>query len=550
MNVIQTPNAASSPMGLSGIRERGRRVGCVAALAVFLGSAVSVPGSATAASPKEPAQAPVPGSGSRSVSAGAGTTRRPPSAPRAAPQKPLDILTVPRPAGPEWYGLYLVGKKAGYSQAYVGLEMRDGHEVLVARTATTLSATVGDRQVERSQSDEKVYEPRPGGRLLAFSSRRRGDGGDRELVGRCTPAGCVAELTAEGRRDERKLPQFHETAEQADGARLAAATGKTVRGEQLDLEGLRVKQVEDRFVKHLRVAGAGVESSLALVEETEVGDRAATRLSIASDGRIVEMRMGDAIVARAEPEDVARRLDRVDIFGMTRVKLAGPLPREIPGRIVFQLRGIPKEFQAGDARQSWSVTADGTAVLTVTARAPRAAEPAHDAPRAREGSSDEYLAATPEIDADAPPIRELAKRVVGDTRGTYAAATRIVQHVYKRLEKAYGVSRDRASEVLTLGKGDCTEHALLFTALARAAGIPARQVHGLVYARYEDDVPALYWHAWVEVRSGEEWVALDPTFGQNVADATHIALGRGTQVDTVGLLGALQVAAAQPRPAG
>ena len=140
--------------------------------------------------------------------------------------------------------------------------------------------------------------------------------------------------------------------------------------------------------------------------------------------------------------------------------------------------------------------------------------------------------------------------MVGDTRGSYAAAVKIAHFVNRRLEKAYGVSRDRATEVLELGKGDCTEHALLFTALARAAGVPARQVHGLVYARYDDGVPALYWHAWVEVKSGAEWIAVDPTFDQPVADATHVVLGRGTQVDTVGLLGALQVVSAQPRPAG
>ncbi len=79
--------------------------------------------------------------------------------------------------------------------------------------------------------------------------------------------------------------------------------------------------------------------------------------------------------------------------------------------------------------------------------------------------------------------------------------------------------------------------------LARAAGIPARPVHGLVFAAYGDAVPALYWHAWAEVRVAGSWIPLDPTFGQPVADATHIALGGGTRVDTVGLLGALKVVA-------
>ena len=125
--------------------------------------------------------------------------------------------------------------------------------------------------------------------------------------------------------------------------------------------------------------------------------------------------------------------------------------------------------------------------------------------------------------------------------GRYAAAVRLAEHVNRRLEKAYGASQDRASDVLATGKGDCTEHAVLFVALARALGVPARQVHGLVYARYADGKDALYWHAWAEVLSGGEWIAVDPTFGQPVADATHLALGSGPQVDTVGLLGALEV---------
>ena len=464
---------------------------------------------------------------------------------RAAPPTIVDLA---RPAEPEWFGVYLMGKKAGFSTTWVGIEVRDGQRVLVARNVSTLSATVGDRTVKRTQQDEKVYEARPGGRLLAFKSRREGDGGDRTVEGRCTPEGCRAVLTAAGQREERALPPVGETAEQADAARLAAALRTAVRGEQLDLEALRVKKMEDRFVGLARVAAGGVEAELTRVEEREEGDRAATVVSFAPDGRVVELRLGEAVVAKAEPADTAQRLDKVDLFGMTRVKLPGPLPRAVPGSMAFRLRGVPREFQAPDPRQTWSLQPDGAVLLTVSARRPAATDAVHDAPRAHgvpKGLED-YLQPTPEVDSDAPQIQALAKQVVGDTRGVYASAVKLVHFVYGRLEKAYGVSRDRATEVLALGKGDCTEHALLFTALARAAGIPARQVHGLVYARYDDGVPALYWHAWVEVKSGSEWIAVDPTFDQPVADPTHIVLGRGTQVDTVGLLGALQVVSARP----
>jgi len=462
------------------------------------------------------------------------------------------VLTVPRPPAPEWFGVYLLGRKAGFSQSRVAVETRGGRRVLVARVEQTISATVGTRTVQRSQTDEKTYEARPGGRLLEFSSRRAGDGGDRSVEGRCTPDGCTVMLSAGGKREERRIPPVGETAEQADAARLAAAWRGIVRGVQLDLETLRVKKMEDRYAGTSRVAAGGVVADVELVEELEEGDRAATRVSIARDGRVVELRLGDAIVVRAEPEDTARRLDKVDLFGMTRVKLAAPLPRDVPGRVVFTLRGVPPEFQAADPRQTWAPKADGSVTLTVTARTPAAGDPARDAPRVKgiPPGMEDLLAPTPEVDSDAPAIRRLAAEVAGDAPGVYAASVRIGHHVYRRLEKAYGVSRDRASEVLALGKGDCTEHALLFTALARAAGVPVRQVHGLVFAQYDDGVPALYWHAWVEVKSGEEWIALDPTFDEPVADATHVVLGRGTQVDTVGLLGALEVVRAEPGPAG
>jgi transglutaminase-like putative cysteine protease len=460
-----------------------------------------------------------------------------------------EVVQLQRPAAPEWFGVYLMGKKAGFSSVWVGLESRDGRKVLVARSTSTLSVTVGGRNVQRTQDEEKVYEARPGGRLLAFSSRRAGDGGDRSVEGHCTASGCTAVLSAHGQRETRQLPPVGETAEQADAARLAAARRGVVAGDQLDLESLRVKKMEDRHAGQARVAAGGVEAEVALVDEREVGDRASSRISISADGRIVELRLGGALVAKAEPEDTARRLDKVDLFGMTRVPLPAALSRAVPATAVFRLRGFPKEFQAPDPRQAWAPAADGLAVLTITAHRPASADPARDAPRARGlAAGDELLAATPEVDADAPELRRLAREVVGDTPGVYRSAVKLVHFVYGRLEKAYGVSRDRATEVLALGKGDCTEHALLFTALARAAGIPTRQVHGLVFARYDDGLPALYWHAWAEVRSGEEWIAVDPTFDQPVADATHIVLGRGTQVDTVGLLGALQVVSAEVAP--
>jgi transglutaminase-like putative cysteine protease len=292
-----------------------------------------------------------------------------------------------------------------------------------------------------------------------------------------------------------------------------------------------------------------VEAEVSVVTEQEAGDRMAAEYRLSDDGRIVELKLGGAIVARPETEATAKRLDRVDLFALARVEVPRPLPRAVPATITYRIQGLPASFDQPSARQRYARGPGGTTLLTVSSRIPAAADPRKDTPRAkaRSAATAEDLAPTPQIDSDAPAIAKLARDVAGDVPGSYAAAVKLADHVYRRLDKVYGASRDRASEVLAAGKGDCTEHALLFVALARALGIPARGVLGLVYAQYDDGVPALYWHAWGEVKSGGEWIAMDPIFGQPVADATHVALGGGagghflTQADAVGLLGSLKV---------
>jgi transglutaminase-like putative cysteine protease len=475
------------------------------------------------------------------------------SPPSAVCRPNASILDVRRPAQPEWFGLYLMNRKAGWLQTSVTRESRSGKQVLVSRQEMLIEAKVGARSVRRSQRDEKVYEARPGGRLVSYSSSRAGDGGDRRLQLDCGPKACKATLTADDGPRVLDVPLPPETAEQADAARLAAARCGVVEGVQLQAEDLRERKMRDRFAERKTLGSAGVTFSVAVVDELEEGDRLAARVLVADDGRVVEFRYGDALVAKPEPEEIARKLDEIDLFNMSRIPLPAALPRGVPAEIAYSVRGLPEAFQVDDPRQRFSKGTDGETIVTVAARRPSADDFAKDVQRkVPDAKGNEDLRATPEIDWDHPAVRKLSEKIAAEgtsraSSGTWATARRISRTVHDRLEKVYGQSRDRASEVLRSGKGDCTEHALLFVALARAAGIPARGVHGLVYANYGDGGPGLYWHAWAEVRVGDEWIAIDPTFDQDVADATHIALGRGTKVDAVGLIGSLSVTRADVR---
>jgi transglutaminase-like putative cysteine protease len=464
------------------------------------------------------------------------------AAPQGHCRPAATLLDLPLQREPEWYGLYVGDKKVGWLQTSTAMETRGGKSVRVGRQEMLVEVMVGPRQVRREATEERVYEAGRGGRLLSLQSAFRGDGGNRSLRVTCGPKTCKAEITAADGTKIREIPNPGETAEQLAAAQLAAATCKPVSGPQLQPDDLRVKKMTNRYVGRTTLGGGGVEVPVSIVEELEDGDRVAPRVLISDDGRILETRVGDGMVIKVEPAELARRLDAVDLFSTLRVPLPGPLPREVPMAITYGLRGVPRGFDLDDPRQSTRPGAEGETVLTVTAREPAAQAPGRDVPRGKPAErGDEDQATTIEIDWDHPGIRALAAATVGSTPGAWAASKKLSNEVYRRMEKVYGQSRDRASEILQEGKGDCTEHTRLFVALARASGIRAREVKGLVYANYGQGGPGLYWHAWPEVKVGDEWIAVDPTFGQDVADATHIALGRGTRQDAIALVGALKV---------
>jgi len=449
------------------------------------------------------------------------------------------LLDLPPRVTPLWYGLYVGDKKVGWMTTAFAPEVRDGRKVLVSREEMLVEALVGQRKVRRQVTEERVYEAGPKGRLVSLKSVFGGDGGDRTVRVTCGATTCKAEIAAPDGKRNAEFPHPGETAEQAEAPRLAARTCRPVSGPQLQADDLRVKKMTSKYAGRDRLGAGGVEVAVSVVEEQEEGDRVAPRLLVADDGRILETRVGDGMVVKVEPAETARRLDLVDLFSTLRVPLPAALPRDVPMSITYALRGVPKGFDLADERQRAVPGPGGETLLTVTALPFKGDDVPRGKPSPR-GDADQ--AATIEIDWEHPSIRKLADATVGRTTGTWAAARALSRVVHDRLDKVYGESADRASDVLARGKGDCTEHTRLFVALARASGIRAREVKGLVQASYGQGGPGLYWHAWAEVKVGNRWIALDPTFGQDVADATHVALGRGTSQDAIALVGALQVA--------
>ncbi len=141
------------------------------------------------------------------------------------------------------------------------------------------------------------------------------------------------------------------------------------------------------------------------------------------------------------------------------------------------------------------------------------------------------LEETAEIQHNHPMIRALLREIVQKGWSSWRVALGINEWVYKNLDKVLEDSVS-ALDALQKRKGECQSHTNLFVALARAAGIPARVVNGLVYS---SEFKGFAYHAWPEVYIGQ-WRALDPTLGQAIADATHIKLTNGYETGPLKLL--------------
>ncbi len=127
------------------------------------------------------------------------------------------------------------------------------------------------------------------------------------------------------------------------------------------------------------------------------------------------------------------------------------------------------------------------------------------------------------VQTDHPLIADQAESITSGLTDDWNKAQAIYQWVYDNIDKIIVMSFPSALEVLQSREGDCNEHTVLYTALARAAGIPTKMVIGVVWS---DDLNGFYYHAWPEVYI-RGWVPVDPTLGQPVADATHIKLLEG-----------------------
>jgi hypothetical protein len=444
--------------------------------------------------------------------------------------------TGPPAAATYWYGLYMQGTKVGWARVTDG---RTAEGTLVEEWEVEGKFAAMGEKFDFRARERIEFESRPPYAVARATSEVTTGPARLKVSLERAEHGYRAVIAGPGGEQVKTIQEldytFADTWTNAEWFRQGRRAGDNLTVRSLDLEEIRtdadtyhVDEVSEAILHGIAVRcyrGRAVSSSAG-----EVGSYTAT-----STGDFVQLTFAEIFEARLEDETTAKQITRSqDLFVMGTVPIDRPLgdPEGVAG-LVLEATGEGAAKLTSGPRQSIEEP-DGRRVLRVGAT--------HGIVQtATEDEIHEALASTTEFPAGDERIVALAREAVGDAKTDEEKLRRLLKFVSGYVEDAIsGADAFSALDVVAARRGDCTEHAALFTAVARAAGIPARPVWGFMYMG--DGVKAFGGHAWNEVVLEGKWVAVDPTWNQMEIDATHIAIGHGDrgQVTYASALGRLK----------
>ncbi|MBX7074720.1 MAG: transglutaminase domain-containing protein [Pirellulales bacterium] len=267
-----------------------------------------------------------------------------------------------------------------------------------------------------------------------------------------------------------------------------------------------------RVTSRVELPGGGITSTIWLNRQGETLKTRIDALGMQSFRTTKEVALG-------KPEAAS-----FDLGYDTVVRLARPLENPRAGRLaryrVTLKQGDPAAvFPHGPTQEVHAEDAH-TALLTV--RAVRPGEPVKASADAAPTAADREPNSL--IQSDNARVTELAREAVGDETDPVKVAIALERFVHERIRKKnFSQALATAAEVAKNLEGDCTEHAVLLAALARAKGIPARVAIGLVYIPSEQ---GFGYHMWNELYLDGAWIPMDATIGRGGIGADHLKLAQ------------------------
>lgn len=423
--------------------------------------------------------------------------------------------TPPTTLREDWFDFSFHGKKVGYLYARDQKVTVAGQPAFLAHRLSSIEVRRQDDVVRMKATTDVWFAP--SGRPLRFRHERSEGAQKRRVSGDRKGDQLVVRVEVGAQAETRRVPVGKDLyfAQSLDFiARQNLRDGFRLSGRAFVEEEGHVRPFQLAVIA--RPDGFEIQGEIGGIKSHEfVGPKGASRR--------VEVPGLGAVFKAVDQASAVRMGALADIFSAGHFSVETALP---PGPEIAELvlslktQAADRVLDTADRRQRVTkLGAQQLKMAIVPARAPRRR-------RVMASVASKFLEGTPFESLKDPALVRASRKAVAGAKDPWEKARRINRFVYRHLkQKNLSQAFSSASEALASGQGDCTEHAVLFSALAKIAGIPTRLVTGLVYVGGPRRI--FGYHEWVEVAVGEEWVAMDPTFGQDTADATHIKIADG-----------------------
>jgi len=462
------------------------------------------------------------------------------AAPAAAPgevRTPLPSPTpppkaVPLPDRETWDVLFLQGARVGYTHAIYRNVNQSGRERVRIEVVTHLAVK---RFGELSEQDVRhTATETADGKLIEYSAEIRQGTIPMRTTGRVVADELQIETTTLGKKSSKSVPWS------ADCRGFSAPEQTLLYRPMQPGERRVIRALEPTFncvVTYDMVAGDYEEVELLggkyhlLRIDTEMQLPGSTLEVIAWSTRTGETMKTLAKAMQIETIRSTKELalEKTDLgkldLGMDlSVEVDRPLPQPHDTRRVrytVRLEGSdPAEVFASGASQRVKSTGKETAELTVYALRPGRPGGNPDAPD--DPPTEDDRQPNNFVQSDHEKIVAMAKEAAGEDEDPWQVAVKLERYVNETItEKNFSQAFATAAEVAEDPNGDCSEHAVLLAALARARGIPARVAVGLVYIQGQQ---AFGYHMWTEVYVQRRWIPLDATLAKGGIGAAHLKL--------------------------
>jgi len=429
----------------------------------------------------------------------------------------------------DWMNLMIMGIKAGYAHVFMDRAEYKGEEMIKIRSEMMIELKRAGLSLQLSKMKEAYLDMDLSPHYFISTSNETGE--DKVVEGRIENGTVTLKTTLSGKTTEESKAIPKDIVFEEMLGFIALKNGLKI-GDRYDLNVFNLELLQP--VKTTVVVECedvieynGEKKNVFVLNYTlDLMGGIQSREWLGPDGTTYKMTMGAMGIEmiRTDKETALGEIGDVDVIINTKIFPQGEPPES--GSTYFKARvtlssGDLAETFMNTERQEIALSSDSqTGILQV--RTLDIAEQFAPSLPITDRELSEFLNSTVYVQADDESIKKQAQEIIGGETNSWRAATLICEWVHENIkDKNLKVGFGSAKQTLESLEGDCTEHTVLFIALARAVGIPSRICAGLVYQR-----DAFYYHFWPEVYVGK-WVSMEPTLGQIQADATHIQLAGG-----------------------